>query len=331
MARKKNIDQEYDPAEVARLYLSGLSQAAVGRIVGLDQSSVCYVLKRHGIAARREGGPRRYALDEGYFETVDTAEKAYWLGFLAADGGIRPGNHAVMVHLGEKDADHLRNLSATLGSSSPVRPTATGVAVIFNSTRMVQSLAQHGIMRRKSYTCEPWDGPQHLLAHYWRGAMDGDGHISKTRPYVAYIGTHEMVDAFLSFAHGICGTEAKAQQRPGSGAAWTVLLTGAYKVPQLVRAMYEVDGPALERKKQAALALIARYPPRTPVTCRICGARQLAQELCGKHYQRLRTTGSTELEPRTRKACKICGDPAVGRGLCGKHYRQAIKAGEESH
>ena len=32
---------------------------------------------------------RRYSLDEHYFDVIDTPEKAYWLGFIGADGCVQ--------------------------------------------------------------------------------------------------------------------------------------------------------------------------------------------------------------------------------------------------
>ena len=33
-------------------------------------------------------GKRKYHCDDGYFDLIDSEAKAYWLGFLAADGNI---------------------------------------------------------------------------------------------------------------------------------------------------------------------------------------------------------------------------------------------------
>jgi hypothetical protein len=308
LARKKSIDGAYDLAEVVRLYESGLSQKEVGLRVGLEQTSVGDVLRRAGVQSRRAGGPRRYSLDEGFFEATDTAEKAYWLGFLAADGGIMPHGSGVAVHLAERDLGHLRKLASALGSDAPIEKTPTGPALRLHSKRLAESLAPLGVVHRKSYLGTPWGGRPDLMPHYWRGLMDGDGHISKSQAYIALAGTQAVVTAFSVFAHEVCGTDAKP--RPATrGAVWAFMVVGAKKVPVLLEAIYGLDGPVLERKAAAAAALIDRHPPRQPKMCRICGQPAVGRALCGLHWQRWRKFGDPEFPAAHRR------DPLTGQFL----------------
>jgi hypothetical protein len=55
---------------------------------------------------------RRYALDESFFNCIDTEDKAYWLGFLTADGLI--GDDFVRIDLQLRDIDHLHKFTASL-------------------------------------------------------------------------------------------------------------------------------------------------------------------------------------------------------------------------
>ncbi len=40
---------------------------------------------------------------EDYFETIDTKDKAYWLGFLMADGYNNPAKNMIRIWLSIKD------------------------------------------------------------------------------------------------------------------------------------------------------------------------------------------------------------------------------------
>lgn len=42
-----------------------------------------------------------------YFENIDTEEKAYWLGFLYADGYVNANEDKIELCLAEKDFHHL--------------------------------------------------------------------------------------------------------------------------------------------------------------------------------------------------------------------------------
>ena len=53
----------------------------------------------------------KYTCDDNYFKEINTEEKAYWLGFLYADGYInnkrKQGNYKVGIAISESDKAHL--------------------------------------------------------------------------------------------------------------------------------------------------------------------------------------------------------------------------------
>ena len=51
----------------------------------------------------------RIEVDENYFNLIDSADKAYWLGFIAADGWLSSNleNPRMMIGLSLKDISHL--------------------------------------------------------------------------------------------------------------------------------------------------------------------------------------------------------------------------------
>src|ERR1051326_62658 len=76
---------------VTERYLAGESSSSIGRDPGIKVPTICDFLRRRGIKLRDTN--RHYAVNDRYFETIDHQDKAYWLGFLAADGTIG-GNNA---------------------------------------------------------------------------------------------------------------------------------------------------------------------------------------------------------------------------------------------
>lgn len=68
-------------------------------------------------------------------------------------------------------------------------------------------------------------------------------------------------------------------------------------------------------------------------TCTVdgCDRARYGRGLCGKHYQRWRTTGSVDLQvrpPRPRCSVADCVRESKIRGYCGKHYQRWRKHGD---
>ena len=310
-----------DPDKVIALNAEGLSQREIARHFGVNQCSISELLKRHGVKSFREpGSPRRYKLDEECFATIDTPEKAYWLGFLAADGFIvihKGDPRGLGVRLVASDIGHLQLLAGALGSEAKPKIGNDGAArVIFNSRRLAADLIAHGITPRKSWTCSPWDAPEELAPHYWRGLIDGDGHIGVgTKPkekQVVFVGTQAMAEGFRSFAAEVCGTGAVPHQRPG---CWTMQIQGRRQVHALLSVLYAEDWVALARKKKVALAITAEpYTPlrfRRPCRMKKCPNLAIAHLLCKKHYQRWKAHG----DPLVTKIDRGDPDAIVVRAL----------------
>ena len=49
------------------------------------------------------------------FDTIDTKEKAYWLGFIVADGYLNDSKHMLRIKLGDIDKKHLEKFIIFLG------------------------------------------------------------------------------------------------------------------------------------------------------------------------------------------------------------------------
>jgi hypothetical protein len=135
---------------------------------------------------------RKYAVDLKYFETIDTPDRAYFLGFIAADGCVRQpinGPMALTIKVSSKDEEVLVNFLKYLKSDMPVsrvryKTPCTGVikeasVVSIISDKVCADLATHNIVERKSLNYEPSLLPDMLMPHFTRGYFDGDGTVYK--------------------------------------------------------------------------------------------------------------------------------------------------------
>lgn len=220
-----------------------------------------------------EGGRYRYRLDEAYFDIIDTEAKAYWLGFITADGCVSAGpvgangwqRHQLSVKLKGSDAGHLEKLKADLSAENPVRVmpqrgSVVGAAEIaLTSAHLVESLIRLGVTPRKSLTVTPWSGPDDLMRHYWRGVFDGDGTIVKhpdrrDKWHLRLLGTETSMEAFRLWAVAVTGSAAKVYPK-GNIWSWTA---GGLASPQaLAREMYGGATVYLDRKYELAQQLMA--------------------------------------------------------------------------
>lgn len=63
---------------------------------------------------------KKYTAYYAFFKEIDTEEKAYWLGFIAADGFITTRDNTVGITLGRKDKNHLFKFTKSISATNPV-------------------------------------------------------------------------------------------------------------------------------------------------------------------------------------------------------------------
>jgi lambda repressor-like predicted transcriptional regulator len=272
----RQFDRKPESAEakaeiIAALVKDGKSARAIGRMLGHSKSTICNIIADSGSETGRLVGCEY----PDFFDEIDTPEKAYWLGFISADGCIvatprHPEGSHLAVQLGIRDYEHLVKLKTALGAYTTVRKgiqrgdwgTRGSATLTVTPRRLIDSLLALGVTPRKSATLEPWNGPVDLMPHYWRGMIDGDGSLAFKGDgvYTVFLcGSEATVAAFKEWAAGICGTAAKLYTHSN---CWYVSISGRYQVPKLVRAMYENAAVSLDRKQEIANAILAADGPR---------------------------------------------------------------------
>lgn len=136
-------------------------------------------------------GLKYHVYNENYFEIIDTEEKAYWLGFLYADGYVTSGNRWG-VDLAIIDYNHLVKLNESLGSNIAIRTrirkgkqvdgyyykSSETCSLMIKNQKMYDDLVSLGVVPNKTYNISfPKNNevPKKLMKHFIRGLFDGDG------------------------------------------------------------------------------------------------------------------------------------------------------------
>ena len=63
----------------------------------------------------------KYYRNSNIFEKIDTEEKAYWLGFLYADGYVDPERGEIILGLAEKYKEHINKFINFLETNAPYK------------------------------------------------------------------------------------------------------------------------------------------------------------------------------------------------------------------
>ena len=119
-------------------------------------------------------------LIENYFETVDSNEKAYWLGWIISDGSItnqpERSKFQLELTLKQEDEDILHLLEQDLGVENKIYISEKIYSRFsLGCKKMIQDLEKLGITQNKSFTVQvPSFDPQYNAA-FIRGIFDGDG------------------------------------------------------------------------------------------------------------------------------------------------------------
>src|SRR5574344_2472637 len=73
----------------------------LGKEFNCSYPTIRNLLNKHKIKSR--GNKQGYPRNEFYFNKIDTEEKAYWLGFLYADGCVHSNNYEISINITDKE------------------------------------------------------------------------------------------------------------------------------------------------------------------------------------------------------------------------------------
>lgn len=203
---------------------------------------------------------------------IDSEEKAYWLGFLLADGCLaksKNGGRYLRVHLSVKDEDHLQKLKEAVGYGGPVvirrvskKSKHFGALLILNSKEMCSSLLEKG-----------WDdfkksGGTRILSSIQkgmrpamvRGLVDGDGGLSVKKKNgqftIFFCDMHRsVVEWAMDFILKI-GVTGGCLNKPKKANCWSFRYEGNRKVKQIVDVIKGT--PCLDRKAELMGQVMAK-------------------------------------------------------------------------
>lgn len=143
---------------------------------------------------------KKYSTNVSYFNVIDSTEKAYWLGFMYADGYVAyhkmpQGNssYEVSIELNSIDAEHINKFRNALNSNVPITTRVGKDRYIDNvltkggklysqirifSKKLYSGLVNNGVVKNKTYRKEYPVIADKYFYDFLRGYIDGDGTIT---------------------------------------------------------------------------------------------------------------------------------------------------------
>ena len=172
---------KYDEQKVIDLYTQGHGTRGIMKKLKGSRTAIKKVLKKNNIKMKPS---KLYNANYDYFEKINTYEKAYWLGFIMADGYNKETEGSIAIKLHEKDIEILEKFKLSLKSNHPIalEPKRNQIRIEINSRKMSQDLAKLGCIQAKSLILQwPKNLKKKYISSFILGYFDGDGSISATK------------------------------------------------------------------------------------------------------------------------------------------------------
>lgn len=224
-------------------YKKGKTLSALGREFGVSYSTIRNLLKRKGI--KTEGNKHNFPRDEFYFSNIDSKEKAYWLGFLYADGCVHSNSNEISISL--KDRDHLEKFRKAIKSNNKI---GESIDRRYNSSpkiyhfsikdkQLKSDLIKWGCVPNKSLTLTKIPNiPRDFVSHFIRGYFDGDGSLhwlNGTKNFrISFVGT----EPFLKDIQKELGLSLSLGQQKGNKSKY-FQVAGRKQVPMILDYIYK--------------------------------------------------------------------------------------------
>lgn len=203
-------------------------------------------------------------MNKRVFENIDTEEKAYWLGFILADGYLYDNERHKHLSLGvgEKDVKHLYKFLDLFGASEEEKKTIIHQQFGGAYTRdnivyyaivcgkdLINDLKKYHLFQRKSGKEKPFifSNPD-LERAYIRGIFDGDGYIRSTQYGFGFVGSFEVMNYIHDFCNRIFNNSFEKVHVTTHGKIFRFATNGFNKTKEFLDYIYKDASIYLDRK-----------------------------------------------------------------------------------
>lgn len=190
---KKNdlIHTSSQNIECIMRYINGENVSELTTIYNMSQANLNALMRYRNIPQRGT----HYFANFDYFNEIDSQEKAYFLGFIYADGNLF--KNSISISIRDYDRDVLDKMKSCMDSNHKILVTpitdfydsskkldGNMVQLIITHKNIRQAMLKHGVVENKTFHINelPKTVPRELMVHFIRGYIDGDGSFTKYKP-----------------------------------------------------------------------------------------------------------------------------------------------------
>jgi hypothetical protein len=204
-----------------------------------------------------------------FFRTIDNEEKAYWLGFIYADGNVSKNRNMFQINLQIKDYSHLMKLTNIFNGKTKIynikcdkiewgfkKKLIQQCRLTICNQELKNDLISKGVVPMKSYidSIDIFNYiPDNLLNHFVRGYFDGDGWISKIKSEkwgesykIGFVGQFKFIEKIKNIL--IRQVNMKDKKINQSNGCVTMEIRGRKQIKSVVTWLYKNSSIYLERK-----------------------------------------------------------------------------------
>lgn len=160
------------------------SEKIIAKELEITEYAVSGVWHRHNLKGKTR---RVYSLlNEDYFEKINSQDKAYFLGFIGADGCLYSPKEdkkqkILRIEIHKQDIEILEIFKEYLQTDKPICHTGDYVGLEISSDKIYQDIEKLGLSDRKTYGNTIANVPECYMPALIRGYFDGDGNIGNNQ------------------------------------------------------------------------------------------------------------------------------------------------------
>lgn len=256
---------------IISLYKQSKKIKDIAKDCNVSVSTIDRVLNKENIERKRETGPKneqKINFNENYFSKIDSEQKAYWLGFIFADGSVqlRNGSYIFSLNLAKKDGHHIELFNRHIESSHIVKERKVCKSLRITRKKFVKDLIRLGCVPNKTFNLKWPSINKKFYRDFVRGFIDGDGCWGLNKGFIYFsilCADKNFILSLISHIENKCNIKLKLKKRPDEN-VYRFLCYGN-KCEYIYKYLYYDDCLCLKRKQQICSKYFDRLKTFTPI------------------------------------------------------------------